>query len=397
MLHRPIYRVSDISDAIKETLEQRFRDVAVRGEVSKVFKSLQGHLYFSLKDDKALLHVVCWRSTAQSLSMEWEDGLEVICYGRVTSYGVRSTYQLIAHDVRPSGHGALYQMLASRRLRLEKEGLFAESRKRPLPFLPKIIGVVSSPQGAVIHDVMHRLNERFPRPVVLWPCAVQGERAPQEICAALRGFAMADGKSVPRVDVIIVARGGGSIEELWSFNEEEVVRAIAASPIPVISAIGHETDTTLADFVADYRAPTPTAAAERCVPVRHQLHKQCLDTTHQLVLSMARLYDHGCERHRALTARLPMPQRFFDARGEMVRLHEGRLRQAVTHTFSRQQQTMCHAQRLLESCSPYATMKRGYAIVRQDGVVKNRKDALCEETNELEISFYDGKVDAVLT
>ena len=266
------YSVSELAFALKRTIEDSYGWVRVRGELSGLKRAASGHLYFSLKDEKAVLDAVCWRGTLPKLAFELEDGLEVVCLGRLTTYPQRSRYQLVVESIEPAGIGALLAQLEERRKRLEAEGLFAPERKRPLPFLPAVIGVVTSASGAVIRDILHRLEERFPRRVILWPVLVQGEGAAEQIAAAVRGFAaLPEGGPVPRPEVLIVARGGGSIEDLWAFNEEVVVRAVAECPIPVISAVGHETDTTLIDFAADRRAPTPTAAAEMAVPVRGEL------------------------------------------------------------------------------------------------------------------------------
>ena len=241
-----------------------------RSPASRIATS--GHVYFDLKDDKAVLNAIIWKQTARLLKLRPEQGLEVVCTGRITTYPGSSRYQIIVEQIELAGLGALMAMLEERKKKLAAEGLFDAARKKPLPFLPDVIGVITSPTGAVIRDIMHRLNERFPRRVLLWPVAVQGERAAAEIAAAIAGFnAFAAGGRLPRPDLLIVARGGGSIEDLMAFNEEMVVRAAAASTIPLISAVGHETDTTLIDFASDRRAPTPTAAAEMAVPVRSEL------------------------------------------------------------------------------------------------------------------------------
>ncbi|HVA12185.1 MAG TPA: exodeoxyribonuclease VII large subunit [Stellaceae bacterium] len=268
----PEYSVSEISALLKRTVEQNFAYVRIRGEVSGFKRHSSGHCYLALKDDEAVLDAVIWRPTAQRLALKPEDGMEVICAGKLTTYPGRSKYQLVIESVELAGVGALLKLLEDRKKKLEAEGLFAESRKKKLPFLPHIIGVVTSPTGAVIRDILHRLEDRFPRHVVVWPVAVQGEGAAQQIAAAIEGFnALVPGGPVPRPDLLIVARGGGSLEDLMAFNEEIVVRAAAASAIPLISAVGHETDTTLIDFASDRRAPTPTAAAEMAVPVRSEL------------------------------------------------------------------------------------------------------------------------------
>ena len=269
----PAMTVSEISGAIRRTLESRFDHVRVRGELSGLKRAASGHLYLSLKDDKAVINAICWRGSLAKLSIQPQDGLEVICTGRVSSYPGRSNYQLIIDSMELAGQGALLKLLEQRRQTLTQEGLFAAERKKSLPLLPEVIGVVTSPTGAVLRDILHRLRARFPRRVVVWPTLVQGEGAAAQVAAAIRGFNALPvaGGAVPRPDLLIVARGGGSLEDLWAFNEEAVVRAAADSVIPLISAVGHETDTTLIDFAADRRAPTPTAAAEMAVPVRTEL------------------------------------------------------------------------------------------------------------------------------
>lgn len=268
----PEYSVSEISGAVKRVIEGEFGFVRVRGEVGRVSRPTSGHLYLDLKDDRAVLSAVVWKGQAMRLSVRPEEGMEVVATGRLTTFPGQSKYQMIIDDVAPAGVGALMAMLEKRRRTLAAEGLFDPARKRPLPFLPEVIGVVTSPSGAVIRDILHRLRDRFPRRVIVWPVAVQGAACAPEVARAIAGFnALPEGGAIPRPDVIIVARGGGSIEDLWGFNEEIVVRAAAASAIPLISAVGHETDTTLIDFAADVRAPTPTAAAELAVPVRTDL------------------------------------------------------------------------------------------------------------------------------
>jgi exodeoxyribonuclease VII large subunit len=268
----PAYTVSELSAALRRSIEERFSYVRVRGEISGFKRHSSGHCYFALKDTDAVLDAVCWRGTALRLSVKPEDGMEVVCTGRITTYPGRSKYQLVVDAMELAGIGALLKMLEDRRKRLAAEGLFAEERKKKLPFLPDVIGVVTSPSGAVIRDILHRLNDRFPRRVLLWPVAVQGEGAAEQVAAAIAGFnALQPSGRLPRPDLLIVARGGGSLEDLMAFNEEIVVRAAAASAIPLISAVGHETDTTLIDYASDRRAPTPTAAAEMAVPVRLDL------------------------------------------------------------------------------------------------------------------------------
>jgi exodeoxyribonuclease VII large subunit len=270
--NQPEYTVSELSGAVKRVIEGEFGLVRVRGEVGRVSRPASGHLYFDLKDDRSVIAAISWKGQAARMQVRPEEGMEVVATGRMTTFPGQSKYQLIVDDVAPAGAGALMAMLEKRRLALAAEGLFDQGRKRAIPYLPHVIGVVTSPSGAVIRDILHRLRDRFPRHVLIWPVAVQGQACAPEVAAAIKGFnAITPGGPVPRPDVIIVARGGGSLEDLWGFNEEIVVRAAAESDIPLISAVGHETDTTLIDYAADLRAPTPTAAAELAVPVRLEL------------------------------------------------------------------------------------------------------------------------------
>ncbi len=300
------WTVSELSRALKRTVEDAFALVRVRGEISGWKRHSSGHCYFTLKDADAALDAVLWRGTAAGLSFQPEDGMEVIATGRLTTYPGRSKYQMVVERLEPAGIGALLAQLEKLKARLAAEGLFADSRKRPLPFAPTTIGVVTSPTGAVIRDILHRLADRFPCRVILWPVAVQGPGAAAQVAAGVAGL-----NALPpadRPDLIIVARGGGSIEDLWAFNEEVVVRAIAASAIPTISAVGHETDTTLADFAADRRAPTPTAAAELAVPVRAELAAQLAELGARQARAVARQVAAAAERLGLTAARLPRPE-----------------------------------------------------------------------------------------
>ena len=267
------YTVSEISGALKRAVEDQFGNVRVRGEISGYRgPHSSGHAYFSLKDDRARIEAVVWRTTMAKLRFRPEEGMEVIASGRLTTYPGSSKYQIVIDNLEPAGAGALMALLEERKRKLAAEGLFEPARKRPLPFMPRVIGVVTSPTGAVIRDIIHRIKDRFPVHVLVWPVRVQGETAGAEATAAVLGFnALAAGGAIPRPDVLIVARGGGSLEDLWGFNDEALARAVAASGIPVISAVGHETDWTLIDLVADMRAPTPTGAAEMAVPVKAEL------------------------------------------------------------------------------------------------------------------------------
>jgi len=259
----PEFTVSELSGAVKRAIEGEFGHVRVKAEVGRVVRARSGHLYFDLKDDRNVVACTTWKGQVSALSVIPEEGMEVVVHGRMTTFGSQSKYQLNATEVAVAGVGALMAMLDKRKKVLEAEGLFAPERKQNLPFLPDVIGVVTSPTGAVIRDILHRLRDRFPRKVLVWPVAVQGKECAPQVARAIEGFnAMTTGGALPRPDLLIVARGGGSIEDLWGFNEEVVARAAAASDIPLISAVGHETDTTLIDFVSDRRAPTPTAAAE---------------------------------------------------------------------------------------------------------------------------------------
>jgi len=310
----PEFSVSELSAALKRTVEESFSYVRVRGEISGFKRAASGHLYLTLKDADAVLDAVCWRGVAGRLSLKPEDGMEVIATGRLTTYPGRSKYQIVIESLELAGEGALLKLLEDRRKALAAEGLFAEERKRPLPFLPDVIGVVTSPTGAVIRDILHRLQDRFPRHVLVWPTAVQGDGAAETIAAAIAGFNRLRGApgEPPRPDVLIVARGGGSLEDLWAFNEEVVVRAAAASEIPLISAVGHETDTTLIDFASDRRAPTPSAAAEIAVPVRSELMIDLADRARRLSAAAHRGVSDRTKLLAGLARGLPRPQRLLE-------------------------------------------------------------------------------------
>lgn len=315
----PELTVSEVSGAIKRTLENAFERVRVRGEVSGFKRAASGHLYLALKDQQAVLDAVCWKGTAARLGVQPEDGMEVIASGRITTYPGRSKYQLVIDSLEPAGEGALLKLLEERRRKLAAEGLFDAERKRATPFLPEVIGVVTSPTGAVIRDILHRLAERFPRRVLVWPVLVQGQGAAEQVAAAIAGFnALPPGGAVPRPDLLIVARGGGSLEDLWAFNEEIVVRAAAASEIPLISAVGHETDTTLIDHAADRRAPTPTAAAEMAVPVRGELLAGLLDLGRRLVAGSGRLLVERRNLVEGLGRGLPDPRRLLGEKAQSL-------------------------------------------------------------------------------
>jgi exodeoxyribonuclease VII large subunit len=326
----PIFTVSELSGALKRTIEQAYSYVRVRGEISGFKRHSSGHLYLALKDADAVIDAVCWRGQALRMALRPEDGMEVIAVGRLTTYPGRSKYQLVIESLELAGEGALLKLLEDRKRRLAAEGLFDAERKRLLPYLPDVIGVVTSPTGAVIRDILHRLADRFPRRVLVWPVAVQGESAAREVVAAIEGFnALPLEGGVPRPDLLIVARGGGSLEDLMAFNEESVVRAAAASRIPLISAVGHETDTTLIDFASDRRAPTPTAAAEMAVPVRLDL----LADTQRMDGRMANAVQRGLDERRlrveGLGRGLPDPKALIEAAAQRLDDRSERLDLAI--------------------------------------------------------------------
>jgi len=326
----PEYTVSELARALKRSIEENFAYVRVRGEISGFKRHGSGHWYLSLKDSDAVIDAVCWRLTAMRLGLKPEDGMEVVCTGRLTTFPGRSKYQLVIDTIELAGVGALLKLLEERRKRLAAEGLFAAERKKKLPFLPQVIGIVTSPTGAVIRDILHRLADRFPRHVLLWPVAVQGEGAAAQVAAAINGFNRlpADGP-VPRPQLIIVARGGGSLEDLMAFNEEIVVRAAAASAIPLISAVGHETDTTLIDHASDRRAPTPTAAAEIAVPVRLDLLAELGGKSGRLSGGLSRLFDQRRLHLAGLARGLPDPQDLLGAAAQRLDDRTERLRLAA--------------------------------------------------------------------
>jgi len=324
------FTVSGISRAVKTIIENQFGHVRVRGEVGRLSRPGSGHLYFDLKDEKSTISAVAWKGVAARWRFQPEQGLEVIVTGRLTTFAGQSKYQIIVENVEPAGEGALMALLAERKKKLAAEGLFDERRKQGLPYIPKTIGVVTSPSGAVIRDILHRLADRFPTNVLVWPVRVQGESCAPEVAAAIEGFNMLppDGK-IARPDLIIVARGGGSLEDLWGFNEENVVRAISESSIPTISAIGHETDITLADFAADKRAPTPTGAAEIAVPVRRDLIAYIDDLGMRQRSAARRIIISGHNRLRAVGAGLPRPAELVGEARQRLDLAQARLGAAL--------------------------------------------------------------------
>ncbi len=327
----PEYTVSELAGSLKRTVEAAYGYVRVRGEISGYKRAASGHAYLCLKDDSAVIDAVMWKTGVAALPFRPEDGLEVIVTGKLTTYPGRSKYQIVVERMEPAGVGALLQQLEERKRRLAAEGLFDAARKRPLPDIPEVIGVITSPTGAVIRDILHRLAERFPRRVLVWPVAVQGDTAVAQVVAALAGFNALDGSGgIPRPDLLILARGGGSIEDLAAFNEEAVVRAVAASGIPIITAVGHETDTTLVDFASDHRAPTPTAAAERAVPVLAELRAALGAMALRQDSSISRGVELRRERAEALGKRLPPPRALLGLKQQRFDELAERLPRALT-------------------------------------------------------------------
>ena len=457
--NRPIFTVGELSQALKRVVEGEFAWVSVRGEVSGFKRAASGHLYFALKDAEAVLDAVCWRGVAGRLGIAPEDGLEVVATGKISTYPGRSRYQIVVERLELSGAGALLALLEARKKALADEGLFDEARKRELPYLPETVGVVTSPTGAVIRDILHRVRDRFPRRVLVWPVTVQGAGAAEEIAAAIEGFNCLDaGGPVPRPDVLIVARGGGSLEDLWAFNEEVVVRAAAASAIPLISAVGHETDVTLIDLAADRRAPTPTAAAEMAVPVRADLLERIQSLEHRLGASLRRQIAERRARIDGLGRGLPAArdrlttasQRLDDWSERLSRGVKGRLgteRQTVDRLrplrprqlLALKRQQLAHASqnlsaervsarigqarrsadllaerlsragqaalrervarietaaRLLEGYSYRGVLARGYAVVRDERERPVTRAAQVKSGTALSLEFHDGRTAA---
>jgi exodeoxyribonuclease VII large subunit len=369
--------VSELAGRLKRTVEEAYGFVRVRGEISGWKRAASGHCYLCLKDDKAVIDGVLWKATAAALRFRPEDGAEVIATGKLTTYPGRSRYQIVIERLELAGQGALMALLDKRRRALAAEGLFDAGRKKALPFLPRTIGVVTSPTGAVIRDILHRLADRCPSHVLVWPVPVQGEGAAARIAAAVAGFdAIAPGGPVPRPDLVIVARGGGSIEDLWAFNEEEVVRAVAACSIPIISAVGHETDTSLCDFAADIRAPTPTAAAEMAVPVRADMIAQLREAGLRTARCAARARERSAEQLETSLRRFPAPQDLLA--GQRQRLDElsDRLPRALGARLGHARADLSHAAGALRPPLLEASIRRGrerLAAVRLDPALVTRR------------------------
>lgn len=356
----PEWSVSELSSALKRTIEDAYGYVRLRGEISG-FRGphSSGHCYFSLKDEGAKIDAVIWKGTYARLKTKPQEGLEVIATGKITTFPGKSSYQIVIDQIAPAGVGALMALLEERKRKLAAAGLFAPERKRPLPYLPRVIGVVTSPTGAVIRDILHRLQDRFPRHVLVWPARVQGETCAEEVAAGVRGFnALQAGGPLPRPDVIIVARGGGSIEDLWGFNDEDLVRAVAESAIPVVSAVGHETDWTLIDLAADVRAPTPTGAAEMVVPVRAELLALVNDRARRHEEAMLRRFERLRADLRSAARALPRPEDLTATQRQRLDLAAARLGPALAANARAFEQRLAAASRLLDRASPRVRLTR---------------------------------------
>jgi exodeoxyribonuclease VII large subunit len=436
------FSVSELAGSLKRTIEDAFGHVRVRGELGRVVVAKSGHVYFDIKDDKAVIASIAWKGTAARFRFKPEEGLEVVIEGRLSTYPGRSQYQLIVDTMEPAGAGALMALLDERKKMLAAEGLFDPERKKAIPFLPRTIGVVTSPTGAVIRDILHRLQDRFPRHVILWPVLVQGEKAAEQIATAIRGFnAFTASGPVVRPDVLIVARGGGSIEDLWSFNEEIVVRAVAESDIPVISAVGHETDTTLIDFAADRRAPTPTGAAEMAVPVRAELKGDVDALAARLVSGLSRHIDRRRSELRGAARALPRPasllelkrQRFdmiadkldpallnnaaekrskllvlqaglkpaalsrdIRQRGERVAGLRERLTPAIQRVLRQERRGFENWVARLKSVSHESVLSRGFVLVRDEAGMVVRSGKALDSGSRVELEFADTRRSAIV-
>ena len=428
----PEFSVSDLSRAVKQTVEGAFSHVRVRGELSRVTIAKSGHLYSDLKDDASVINVVCWKGTVAKLPLHPEEGMEVICTGRLTTFPNGSRYQLIIESMELAGEGALLKLIEQRKQKLADEGLFDPNNKKPLPFLPKTIGVVTSPTGAVIRDIIHRIRDRFPCHIIVWPVVVQGKDAANQITRGIQGFNKV--KSDNRPDLIIVARGGGSLEDLMAFNEENVVRATAASDIPIISAVGHETDTTLIDFASDQRAPTPTGAAEIAVPVLDNLSAQIMDDGIRLKQSLRRMIDtymriltdtsrilahpmrmiepmvqkfdgitdklnstfdkkldwHDKSLH-GLSGRLQTPRAVVDKAALSLSNINDRLNQSSGRIVQPHTDKIESLSRMLETLSYKSILNRGYAVLKNDkGDILDTKIEV-EKAEEIYATVKDGE------
>lgn len=416
-LQQHIYSVSELSHLLRACIENTFSHIRIKAELSGVKMHSSGHLYFTLKDQDAVMDAVCWRGTSSKLPLKPEDGIEVICTGRLTIYAGRSKYQMIVESMELSGEGTLLKLLEERKKKLAAEGLFAPERKKPLPFLPNLIGIITSPTGAVIKDMLHRLGDRFPRHVILWPVAVQGEGAENQIVQAIQGFNRFAQMNLPTPDLLIVARGGGSLEDLWTFNEESIARAVANSGIPIISAVGHETDTTLIDFVSDFRAPTPTAAAERAVPVRSDLRQGLTLLENRLIRCLRSMTDEKTHRLNDCLDRLRQsmntliqtkglqlqrlslrsPQELIQRLQERLFFMTSKHQSISDNLIKHMRQKFQNLDNLLESYSYQKNLKRGFCLVQSATMSYVTSAGSLKKNDLIHLTFHDGQKDALIT
>lgn len=407
------FTVSEISFAIKQLVETSFGSVRVKGEIFGAKRADSGHWYLSLKDENSLLAAVCWRGVANSLPLKIEDGIEVVATGKITTFNGRSSYQLVIEKLELAGQGALLKLLEERRQKFLAEGLFAAEHKKKIPYLPQVIGVVTSPTGAVIRDIIHRIRDRFPVRVIVWPTPVQGEGAAEKIAAAINGFNALPKNSPNRPDVLIVARGGGSLEDLWAFNEEAVVRAVYDSEIPLISAVGHETDTMLIDYASDMRAPTPTGAAEFAVPVKNELYNNILTVDMRLRNAVYRYLNEFSQYVEALGHGIPSlaqilqeNQQKTDERGERLTLAFANLLREknnllkltnlkpfyIKNLIEARSESVKNLSLRLESVSVDSVLKRGFAWISDEQFRTVYDTNRAKHSDNLHIRFVDGIV-----
>ena len=436
----PEYSVTELSSALKSTIEDNFGYVRIKGELSGINKHSSGHIYLTLKDENAIINGIIWRSSVAKIKIQPEEGLEVICSGKISTgynpgrYPGRSNYQITIDSMKPAGAGALMAILEERKQKLKIEGLFEEIHKKTLPKYPTSIGVITSPTGAVLQDIKHRISDRFPCNIILWPVPVQGNDAAELIENAISGFNTLDESKIQKPDVIILARGGGSIEDLWCFNEEEVVRAVFQSQIPVISAIGHETDTTLVDYAADMRAPTPTAAAELATPAKDILITELSENSNRLNSSIKNIVSMSRERVVSVQKLLPSYQNLFNLKLNDINILAQRLPTAIKiylqneitnlqtsssklnlkilkekiknsqnslsslknqltnnskTNLSTQSNRVLSASKLLESLSYKSVIKRGFSVVRNSSniILTKKTDVLNDKKLNVETKF----------
>ena len=410
----PEYTVSEISFEIKKCVETTFSRVRIRGEIFGAKRADSGHWYLSLKDPNAVLSAVVWKGVASKFTFKPEDGLEVIATGKITTFAGKSSYQLVIEQMEIAGTGALLKLLEERKQKFAAEGLFDQAHKKQIPFLPDVIGVVTSASGAVIRDIIHRVRDRFPSRIIVWPTPVQGEGAADKIAAAIKGFNnLAKGGTIPRPDVLIVARGGGSLEDLWPFNEEVVIRAVYDSEIPLISAVGHETDTMLIDYVSDLRAPTPTGAAEFAVPVKAEISATLQTAQSRLANGINRYFEERRNRLEGLSRGIPHLEQIlaesrqkFDDRVErlelafknMLRNKQNQIAQIslkpyhILNIFEKKQENLKNLALRLESVSIDSVLSRGFAWVKDNRQKTVYSVAQAQKSPTLEIKFIDGSI-----